>query len=167
MKLILKALVLVLAIKGWQRLGQLEFERKVDNSLYRYEFYLDTMGVAFPKVAICQNVLETGTFSSKVYRENHNPFGMKESSRLFDIGTKNGHANYPHTKHEGSCTISCYRPAIKDYAAWQKVFKVEQNCKSDEEYIEYLQHLPGGRQYAEDPQYCKKLLKIYHTIWQQ
>lgn len=149
--------------------GQLEETTetiKYDNSILQYESVLDSMGVAFPKVAMCQNLHETGIFKSKVFKENHNPFGMKESSRTFDAGTKNGHAYYPHKAHPGKCVFpDCYVPAIKDYIAWQNAFHVRERCKTDEDYIYYLQHLPGGRKYATDPRYEEHIWRYYSTLF--
>lgn len=139
-------------------------ERKYHNKVEQYLAVLEEEKVLFPKVALAQNILETATFGSKVFKENHNMFGMKESRRTFDNGTKNGHANYPHESHVGKCTIECYRPSIKDYAAWQRAFHVSERCFSNEQYIYYLQHLPGGRRYAEDRAYESKLLFILKNI---
>lgn len=158
------AAIIVLSWKFTLKFLDNTIEHKLQDSVSVYKQVLIDNGVAFPNVAICQNVLETGMFSSKVFKENHNPFGMKESSRTFDIGTKNKHANYPHTPHPGKCTIECYKPAIKDYAAWQAAFHVRERCFSDEQYIYYLQHLPGNRRYAEDRQYESKLLNILNLL---
>lgn len=46
------------------------------------------------KFITCQAAHETGNFQSKVYKENHNLFGMKYVKQRFAIGEKNGHAEY-------------------------------------------------------------------------
>jgi flagellum-specific peptidoglycan hydrolase FlgJ len=121
-------------------------------------------GVLFPGVALAQIMLETGVWSSKIYKENHNMFGMKASSRNFHIGSKHGHANYPHNPHSGSCKIECYLPSIKDYAAWQRQMIGNRKIETNEEYLHFLDNLPGNRRYAEDPAYTRKLRKYLNII---
>ncbi len=158
------AAVIICAWKGSLKLLDRTIEVRVSNSIEAYQQILEKEGVLFPRIAICQNVLETGMFSSKVYKENHNPFGMKASRRDFDRGDKNGHAYYPHTDHLGMCTVDCLLPAIRDYAAWQKAWNVAKHCKTEQEYIYYIQHLPGGASYAEDKLYERKILYILKSI---
>lgn len=152
MKSIFIALTIIVALKVGQHKG---VQEPVDELLY----VLDTAGVKNPKVVACQWFHETGVMKSKIYRENHNPFGMKESRRHWDIGTKNGHANYFHVNHFGRCDVNCYMDAIHDYAEWQK--QRGWTGGEDEEYMEFLV-LKG---YAEDPKYIDRLRGYYYLLF--
>lgn len=152
MKHIILVCIIILAIKGAQKIA-------IENPVEKLQYVLDTCGVLNSKVVICQWVHETGIMKSKVYRENHNPFGMKESSRHWDIGTKNGHAEYFHVDHLGKCTIDCYWDAIYDYRDWQRARSWKGG--TDEEYMEFL----IKKHYAEDPKYIEKLKAYYQIIF--
>jgi replicative DNA helicase len=88
--------------------------------------------------------LETGNFKSKIFRENHNLFGMKEAkSRVkLALGTKHGHAHY-----------ATWLESLYDYAFYQCRYLGKINNETD--YYNYL-----GKTYAEDPDYIDKLKKM-------
>lgn len=113
-----------------------------------FESIMEQLGINCPEVVMAQIVLETNYLTSKIFLDNHNLFGMKESSRDYDIGSQHGHALYPNTN-----------ASLLDYRAWQKIMGGHK-CKTNEEYLYFLDHLPGGRRYAEDPLYTQKLKKI-------
>jgi len=126
------------------------------------------LGIQFPEVVKAQIILETRWLTSKIYKKNHNLFGMKESGRNWDCGTQFGHANY-HCPIYDNNPISQLPGEVRslcDYRDWQ-IMRFEQARKrgmkipqTNEEYIYFLQHLPGGGAYAEDPQYPNKLRYI-------
>ena len=138
---------------------------------------LAEVGIQFPDVVRAQIYLETRKLTSPIYKKNGNMFGMKESSRKWDCGTQRGHANYNCPEDEGLvCTKHCTNvsymklaPRLRsllDYRDWQ-LMRFEQARKrgmkvptTNEEYIYFLQHLPGGGAYAEDPLYSNKLQHI-------
>jgi uncharacterized FlgJ-related protein len=101
-------------------------------------------------------VHETDFLSSKIYRENHNMFGMKENKRGYCKGQKNGHAYYESPIQ-----------SIKDYRAYQNrilFYAAKQNRypHTNEEYMALLRDLPQfgcgkGVCYAEDPLYLQHL----------
>lgn len=158
LRLVLLAVGLVLTYKGiTKKLEEMQIAAVKRGVTEEFLYVLDTMGVKFPEVALSQMIHETNGFKSKICRENHNVFGMKESSRHFDIGSKNGHANYDHMPHEGRCNIKCYMASIRDYRAWQRQMLPLSDIKTSEEYIWYLQHLPCGSSYAEDKCYPERL----------
>ncbi len=137
--------------------------RAVNTGLDKFLFILDSLDIKYPEVVLAQAIHETGMFKSKIYRENHNMFGMKESSRKYDIGTKNGHANYYHVAHSGECNYECYIENILDYRDWQRQMMPLNKISSNEDYIWYLQN---GRpsKYAEDLNYEKKVTYYYKII---
>lgn len=134
-------------------------KKAIDDPVEQLRYVLDTCGVYNSKVVICQWVHETGMMKSKVYKENHNPFGMKESSRHWDIGTLNGHAEYFHVDHTGPCPITCYMDAIYDYRDWQRARGWKGG--NDMDYMNFLMQ----KNYAEDPNYIDRLKTYYQLIF--
>ena len=120
--------------------------------------YLASQGIRFAAVPTAQMFKETGYLTSKIYRENKNPFGMKYSNRGYAKGIRNGHAWY-----------DSMNDAIKDYKAWQddriKAFEAKYHpITSNEEYINMLDSVViGGRdyRYAEDLDYTNSLRSKY------
>jgi len=99
--------------------------------------------IKFARVVLAQEVHETDWFSSNIYKENFNRFGMKTNSRDFDIGENRNHAVYPD-----------FIASIKDYAAWQKR-RLELNpwVKTEDDYIKMLVKVG----YAEDKNYARHI----------
>lgn len=97
--------------------------------------------VKFPHIVLAQARLETGKYKSKIFRENHNLFGMKEASRRINtaVGTQYNHAYYEH-----------WRESVYDYAFYQ--CRYFGSVSSESQYISSL-----GQSYAEDPDYVQKL----------
>jgi flagellum-specific peptidoglycan hydrolase FlgJ len=115
--------------------------------------YLSSIGVKFVRVVVAQLVLETGYLTSKVFKENHNGFGMKMHRRGKAKGIRNGHAYY-----------ESFKDSILDYLVYQQMIlrlAKEQGyvIKTDEDYLWLLDHLPHctNCRYAEDPNYVQKL----------
>jgi len=105
---------------------------------------LKELNVNFPYIALAQAKLETGNYTSKIFRESNNLFGMKEAkSRITTAkGTQFNHAYYE------SWTESVY-----DFAFHQ--CRYLPNIKTEEQYFQYL-----GQNYAEDPNYINRLKNI-------
>lgn len=97
--------------------------------------------IRFSNVVLAQTIHETGYYTSKVFKENNNPFGMKHNGRGYSLGTKNGHANY-----------KSIEDAIRDYAEWQLRY-CPKSISNTEEYLLWLDKWG----YAEDPDYIQKL----------
>ena len=106
--------------------------------------YLEELNVKFPDIVYAQARLETNGFKSKIFRENNNLFGMKQSTRRSSTnkGEQYGHAYYDN-----------WRESVLDYALWQCKYLSQINTRA--EYLEYLKH-----NYAQDPNYYNKLIKI-------
>ena len=109
--------------------------------------YLVELNVKFPDIVYAQARLETNGFKSKIFLENHNMFGMKKSTRRASTnkGEQFGHAYYDN-----------WRESVLDYALWQCKYLSQINSRA--EYLEYLK-----ANYAEDPNYYNKLLKIINN----
>jgi hypothetical protein len=102
---------------------------------------LKELNVKFPYIALAQAKLETGNYTSKVFRENNNLFGMREAHQRITTakGTENNHAYY-HTWYE----------SVLDYSFYQ--CKYLSNITTEELYFDYL-----SQSYAEDPNYVSVL----------
>lgn len=102
---------------------------------------LKELNVKFPYIALAQAKLETGNYTSKVFRENNNLFGMREAHQRITTakGTENNHAYY-HTWYE----------SVLDYSFYQ--CKYLSNITTEELYFDYL-----SQSYAENPSYVSIL----------
>ena len=128
---------------------------RIQNDLPLVEKW-EQVGLIAPRVVFCQTYLETGCLSSKIYKQNHNRFGMKWNKRGYALGVRSGHAYY--ASEVGS---------MLDYMAWQKQMLGDRVIHNDEEYLNFLDHLPGNRRYAEDPNYTNKLRFLIKKIWKR
>lgn len=102
------------------------------------------LNMQFPHIALAQSYIETGNYTSKIFRENHNLFGMKEAR--VRIKTAKG-TQYSHAYYEN------WRESVYDYAFYQ--CRYLSRIKSEEEYLNYL-----SESYAEDPNYVSKIRNL-------
>lgn len=96
-----------------------------------------------PDIVYAQAIQETGNFTSAIFKENHNLFGMKEARIRITTnkGTRRGHAYYNN-----------WNESVLDYAMYQSRYLGKLNR---EQYFQYL-----SRNYAEDPKYVARLKQI-------
>lgn len=75
--------------------------------------FLIELKVKYPHIVLSQSIIESGNYTSKIFLENNNPFGMKLSwnRATTALGIKNGYAYY-----------SNLRDAIIDYAFMQSSY---------------------------------------------
>lgn len=106
--------------------------------------YLKQLNVMYPEIVMAQAELESNHFTSKIYRENNNLFGMKEAMARATTakGTQNGHALYDD-----------WRQSVIDYALYQNRYL--SSLKTREEYLQYL-----NQTYAEIPDYTNRVRGI-------
>lgn len=102
---------------------------------------LKVLNVKYPHIVLAQGKLESNNFTSKIFRENHNLFGMKQARVRVNTagGTQYGHAYY-----------ESWRASVLDYAFYQ--CRYLGGIQSEEGYYQYL-----GQEYAEDGGYADKL----------
>jgi uncharacterized FlgJ-related protein len=88
--------------------------------------------------------LETGHFSSRIFVENNNLFGMKQARARSTtaVGTQLGHAFYDNWKQ-----------SVMDYALFQNAYM--NKLRKEKAYLKYL-----DKNYAEAENYDKKLIQI-------
>lgn len=111
---------------------------------------IEGMNIQHKDIVLAQSILETGSFSSPVFKNNHNLFGMKVASTrpTTALGTELNHAYYKD-----------WKSSLIDYALWQTSFARKLN---EEQYLDLLNSI-----YAEDNSYKEKLIKIIYSIRNQ
>lgn len=105
---------------------------------------LKTLNVKYPYIVLAQAKIESANYTSKIFKENHNLFGMKEAR--VRINTANG-TQYNHAYY------SNWRESVYDYAFYQCRYLGRVN--SEQEYYNYL-----DQSYAEAPNYVQSLKAI-------
>jgi hypothetical protein len=105
---------------------------------------LRELKVKFPHIVLAQAKLETGNFKSKVFRENNNLFGMRESGMRITTskGTENNHAYY-----------NDWYESLLDYCFYQSRYL--SGIQTEGQYLQYL-----SQSYAESPKYVNILVGI-------
>ena len=105
---------------------------------------LTDLNVKYPHIVLAQAILETGHYSSTIFKTNHNLFGMKEArSRVKTAkGTQLNHAYYDN-----------WRESVYDYAFYQ--CRYMGRIDSEEEYFQAL-----DASYAEAGDYITLLKQI-------
>jgi len=105
--------------------------------------FITALNIKHPDIVFAQAVHETGHFTSNIFNENNNLFGMKMAYQRpkTAIGIKNGHAEY-----------SNWKESVIDYALWQNKYA---NFLDKDDYLNYL-----SKNYAEDKKYVQKLKSI-------
>ena len=112
---------------------------------------IDKLNFKFPYIVLAQAILESGRYSSKIFKENHNLFGMKEARVRLNLakGTQYGHAYYDNWKE-----------SIADYALWYSTYAYK--CKNEKQLYKLL-----NKQYAEAsyyPQALKRIIKVNKLV---
>ena len=102
---------------------------------------LKDCNMKYPYIVLAQAKIESGRFTSKVFKQNNNMFGMRKARQRITSaqGEKNTYAFYRD-----------WMECVYDYAMYQST--VMDGISSEEEYFIKL-----GERYAEDPGYVSKL----------
>ena len=108
-----------------------------EDSVYHYILELN---IKHPDVVFKQARIESGNFTSRIFRSNNNMFGFKQAYKRpnTQVGVDRGYAKYDSWKE---CVI--------DYALYQTYSAKNLN---EEDYIKFL-----GNNFAEDPDYLDKI----------
>ena len=95
----------------------------------------------YPHIVLAQAKLETGNYTSRIFKENHNLFGMKEAKVRLNLaeGTQYSHAYY-----------NDWEDSIMDYALWYASYA--RKCKNEKQLYKLL-----DKQYAEASYYVETL----------
>ena len=106
--------------------------------------YLKQLNIKYPHIVFAQAQLETGYFTSDIFKENNNLFGMRQAYQRATTakGTQYKHAYYDH-----------WQSSVLDYGLYSN--KYLSKLKSEKAYFKYLKD-----NYAEDKTYVPKLKQI-------
>lgn len=126
-----------------------ERERHFDDSVQNAEIMESVYDRIFqlrldhPDIVMAQCILESGEFTSDLFKEGNNCLGMKVPGQrpTFAVGVCRGHARF-----------KSWHDCIADYALWQSAYG---RGLSDDAYLALLDRI-----YAEDGSYTAKLKSI-------
>lgn len=117
--------------------------------------YIKLKGIKHPEIVFAQAQLETGNFSSVIFKENHNLFGMKypKKRKTVALGESRGHAKYQN-----------WQQSVDDYLLWQRMF-IKTDISTEYKYYCLLGNgWTKSCNYAEDTDYVSKLkLLVYRN----
>lgn len=100
--------------------------------------YLVSTHVKHPQVAFAQAVLETGNFSSQLFRDNHNLFGMKYVDTCHLRQARAHYRPTVATKEQfGHAYYATWQQSVDDYLLWQRMFK-RTNLDEEGAYVAVL-----------------------------
>jgi hypothetical protein len=107
--------------------------------------------IKYPEVVLLQAQLETGFYTSDIFNNGHNCFGMKypKYRPTVAIGEYQGHSQYTH-----------WIESVRDYKIWQdwyisRGYRISSKV-DDALYLVFLDCI----KYAEDPHYIPKLVRL-------
>ena len=108
---------------------------------------MNDLGIQHVDIVLAQAILESGTFTSKIFKTKNNMFGMKvpRKRETFAIDKKG---------YTGYATYASWVDCVKDYKLYQD-FITKNKVISRSEYLAIL-----SRSYSETDGYVNKLVKI-------
>lgn len=109
--------------------------------------YLQSLSISHPHIVFAQARLETGNFTSTIFKENNNLFGMKRAyfRPSTSIGLNRGHAKYKN-----------WKDSVLDFALYKAYVAKD---LTEKEYYALL-----SSSYAEDPLYTNKVKLIANQV---
>lgn len=151
MKKIITILLFLIPLWCYEQTIEFEFIPTINTnefSVVNLQKYIREKKIKHPQIVYAQALLETGEFTSVIFKENNNLFGMKYvqdfgtkyTRPTTAVGSKYGHAIYEH-----------WKKSVDDYQLWQQMFKRTPTEKEDE-YFTLLKN-----KYAEDSRYVSHL----------
>jgi len=106
------------------------------------------MNFKYPHIVFAQAILETSNFQSRIFKENHNIFGMKQAVLRI---TKAKGTQYEHAFYKN------WIESLDDYALYSSTYL--SSLKTESDYFDYL-----SQNYAEDTLYISKLKQIIASL---
>ena len=105
------------------------------------------------KILTAQAAHETANFTSKIYRENNNPFGMKlpKERRTTDKGEQNKHAFYDNIPE-----------AIKDFWLYYKAVRLAETWPTVDAYIEAIK---AKNYFTADAEQYKRGVNFFYNLY--
>ncbi len=105
--------------------------------------FMKDLRIKYPETVLAQARLETGNFTSDIFKENHNLFGMKVAGKrpTSALGEHRGHAKYRN-----------WKDSVVDYALFQSYIIAKLPRNNNEEYRNYIQKF-----YSETSDYLTRI----------
>ena len=130
-------------IKDYERILEININGEREFSEEKLVRKLKELNVKYPHIVLAQAKLESNNYSSRIFIENNNLFGMKEARVRVNLakGTQHKHAYY-----------NTWQESVLDYAFWMATYGSK--CKTEQQYYDLL----NG--YAEDTGYQAKLKNL-------
>jgi len=130
-------------IKDYERILEININGEREFSEEKLVRKLKELNIKYPHIVLAQAKLESNNYSSRIFIENNNLFGMKEARVRVNLakGTQHKHAYY-----------NTWQESVLDYAFWMSTYGSK--CKTEQQYYNLL----NG--YAEDTNYQAKLKNI-------
>lgn len=108
---------------------------------------MNDLGIQHVDIVLAQAILESGTFTSNIFKTKNNMFGMKVPKKRQTLAVnKRGYTGY--------ATYASWIDCVKDYKMYQD-FITKNKVISRSEYLAIL-----SRGYSESEGYTNKLVKI-------
>lgn len=106
--------------------------------------YIKELRIKFPHIVMAQALVESGNYSSMLFKKNNNLFGMRNPGirSTTSKGSRFGYAYY-----------DSWRESVLDYALFSAYNS--KNIKTENEYFQFL-----GKIYAEDSSYISTLKNV-------
>jgi len=121
-------------------------EAAQDNAFSREKLkaYILELNIRYPEVVLAQAELESGNFTSPIFKENNNMFGMRVATKrpTTNKGEENGFAYYDN-----------WRECVVDYAFYSAQYLSD--IKTKDELFDYL-----AQTYAGDSTYTIRLKEL-------
>jgi flagellum-specific peptidoglycan hydrolase FlgJ len=116
---------------------------EVQNNFTEEKFInkIKQLNLNYPHIVYAQAMLESGNFTSKIFKENNNMFGMKQARVRINLAKS---TQYNHAYFE------TWEDCLLDFAFHRATYFSK--LKTEQDYYNYL-----GKYYAEDPSYVSKL----------
>ena len=116
---------------------------EVQNNFTKEKFInkIKQLNLNYPHIVYAQAMLESGNFTSKIFKENNNMFGMKQARVRINLAKS---TQYNHAYFE------TWEDCLLDFAFHRATYFSK--LKTEQDYYNYL-----GKYYAEDPSYVGKL----------
>lgn len=103
--------------------------------------------IEHPYIVYAQAIVESGNFTSKIWKENHNMFGMKMPERRATLAIK---IRYGHSVYNN------WRECLIDYSLYQMAYM---RGLDEDEYFDKLRN-----SYAKDSQYIEKIKRLKESF---
>lgn len=147
-KTILKTALVVMSLVTFKNAKSQEIEEKPKITYENLYEQIKALGIKFPDVVFAQAVLETGHFSSVLFKKANNLFGMKKPTKRETLANKD-------TTMKGYAVFPDWTISVNDYLLWQEHALRKGDVKTKRQYLALLDRI-----YAEDGKYIYRLNNI-------